>query len=622
MTRAIVVRRAGAPVVLAQGSALLSSMTGQAKRSRDQAQSAAAAALAAAGIGEFASTGLGLAGTAEGETFWVDQGNGIGQAYRHDAGPVATPLQSFLIDPAGSGAADALGAVGGSIEERLTTADDGVAAAGAGIERIDNIAPAATDAQWVPVAEPAASTYFATAGTGGDDANDLYALWEAFRAAHPTRITRTQFGDDESGTYPLWVYTIAPVRESRRKILINCGTHGGEITGMLGVLRAMMQFLGDDARKDERVRWLNDYCTVMVVPVLNPWGLSQSPRDRNNVNFVDINRNGDFKWDAFVNEVTPGYGTKGTSAFSEAETAALRDLVEDHPDLYRMADIHGFISHSGTADSLCYQPVYYQKSNRKGWRSFLRTFSGPGKEVKSQDTPEYPSLSNSFATRGVECVTPEYVPLATGSVYDAADMTRNVRFHGNFILELAFGAAPNSIDETQPVGKYFFLTGKSSPLPTNETDGTSTYAQHEFVAPCAGMLFFWGDVTYQGPTNTAVRFYVDPNIGQDAAIPSQFRQSSGSFNGLRSVDVPAISGVQARATVPFNTAMPIREGETVRVGVKCWASVGTNSSIAGGGWSLMFIPTVVGGNGFMAFMPHTISGSWTERAPNVLPLNS
>ena len=73
---------------------------------RDDAQSAAAAALAAAGVGEYASTAVGLAGTTEGETFWVDQGNGTGQVYRHDAGPVATALQSFIIDPTESAAAD------------------------------------------------------------------------------------------------------------------------------------------------------------------------------------------------------------------------------------------------------------------------------------------------------------------------------------------------------------------------------------------------------------------------------------------------------------------------------------------------------------------------------------
>lgn len=68
-------------------------------------QTAAAAALAAAGVGEYASTAAGLADTVVNETFWVDQGDGTGQVYRHDAGPVATALNSFILDPTATGAA-------------------------------------------------------------------------------------------------------------------------------------------------------------------------------------------------------------------------------------------------------------------------------------------------------------------------------------------------------------------------------------------------------------------------------------------------------------------------------------------------------------------------------------
>lgn len=93
--------------------------TAEAIRQADLAQSAAAAAMAAAGVGEYASTGLGLAGTSEGETFWVDLGNGLGQVYRHDSGPVATALHSFIIDPTASGAAALLGATGGSVQASL-----------------------------------------------------------------------------------------------------------------------------------------------------------------------------------------------------------------------------------------------------------------------------------------------------------------------------------------------------------------------------------------------------------------------------------------------------------------------------------------------------------------------
>lgn len=89
------------------------------------AQSAAAAALAAAGVGEYASTAAGLAGTTTGETFWVDQGDGTGQVYRHDAGPVATVLQKFIIDPTLNGASGLLGIDGAdNIQDAIIVAVD------------------------------------------------------------------------------------------------------------------------------------------------------------------------------------------------------------------------------------------------------------------------------------------------------------------------------------------------------------------------------------------------------------------------------------------------------------------------------------------------------------------
>lgn len=106
MTKAIVVRVEGDYVITAQGADLLSAIASQASDARDEAVAAAAAALAAAGVGEYPDTGAGLSGTTEGETFWVDMGDGTGQVYRHDPGPTATPLQKFIIDPTDSGAAD------------------------------------------------------------------------------------------------------------------------------------------------------------------------------------------------------------------------------------------------------------------------------------------------------------------------------------------------------------------------------------------------------------------------------------------------------------------------------------------------------------------------------------
>lgn len=91
-------------------------------------QTAAAAALAAAGVGEYASTAAGLAATSPGDTFWVDQEDGTGQVYRHDTGPVATALNSFILDPTDTGAAAIF--AGGVPRSAALSASDGAALVG------------------------------------------------------------------------------------------------------------------------------------------------------------------------------------------------------------------------------------------------------------------------------------------------------------------------------------------------------------------------------------------------------------------------------------------------------------------------------------------------------------
>lgn len=90
----------------------------------DSAAASAAAALAAAGVNEYASASAGIDGTSEGETFWVDSGDGTGTTYRHDAGPIATAIGKFIKDPTGAGAAGILGVAGGGNVQQALDAKD------------------------------------------------------------------------------------------------------------------------------------------------------------------------------------------------------------------------------------------------------------------------------------------------------------------------------------------------------------------------------------------------------------------------------------------------------------------------------------------------------------------
>lgn len=102
------------------------------------AAGSAQASLAGSGALAAANMGAGLAGTAIGETFWLNNGDGTGATYRHDAGPVATEISKFIIDPTSSGAAALLGTSGGTVQEFIDDISDTADGKGASIVATDD----------------------------------------------------------------------------------------------------------------------------------------------------------------------------------------------------------------------------------------------------------------------------------------------------------------------------------------------------------------------------------------------------------------------------------------------------------------------------------------------------
>ncbi|MFW2445989.1 MAG: hypothetical protein ACN4E6_01565 [Qipengyuania pacifica] len=84
-----------------------------------RAEGFAAAAQFSAGAGEFDTPTQGLANTNVGDAFWCDNGNSTGTIYRHDPGPIATPLQTFIMNMTAPAAARLIGATGGNVQQAL-----------------------------------------------------------------------------------------------------------------------------------------------------------------------------------------------------------------------------------------------------------------------------------------------------------------------------------------------------------------------------------------------------------------------------------------------------------------------------------------------------------------------
>ena len=90
-----------------------------------------------------------------------------------------------------------------------------------------------------------------------------------------------------------------------------------------------------------------DKVAIKIVPYVNPWGYDN--RRRHNAQGVDLNRQGDHRWQEFQGRDSnedgtwsPGdYDWKGTSPFCEPESRTYKAILERSRNLYCVLDFHG-----------------------------------------------------------------------------------------------------------------------------------------------------------------------------------------------------------------------------------------------------------------------------------------
>ena len=151
-------------------------------------------------------------------------------------------------------------------------------------------------------------------------------------------VTKTQIGTASDGSSPIWAYTAG---DGPVGVLMVSGSHGNEVIGMWSSMRWFQVFAqgSSDAMAELRSRF-----RVTYVPVLNPAGYRIK---HTNDNAVNVTFNYPFFW-SYFSPTDPQFA-KGTSPWSEPETQAIRDLVED--ERFSVAiDCHNLDGTSGATD--------------------------------------------------------------------------------------------------------------------------------------------------------------------------------------------------------------------------------------------------------------------------------
>lgn len=120
-----------------------------------------------------------------------------------------------------------------------------------------------------------------------DDYNTLInEVYEPLRNANPNYISRYSAGRDATDTYEQWVYTFEP-KFYEQSILLVAGVHANEEDAIAGLAR-IMQMITDEYERDDDLTYIRQNVKITVVPVVNVWGYSQSPKMRTNANEESI----------------------------------------------------------------------------------------------------------------------------------------------------------------------------------------------------------------------------------------------------------------------------------------------------------------------------------------------
>ncbi len=205
--------------------------------------------------------------------------------------------------------------------------------------------------------------------------NELLAILDQMRSLYPNLISiKSSIGNSVEGR-PIYMVKIsdnADVDEPESELFLNALHHAREPMSLSQLVYFMWHVLENYGNNEEITTLIN--CTEMyIVPIVNPDGYlynqTNSPNGggmwrknrKNNGNGtfgVDINRNYGYFWGYNNSGSSSNTGSetfRGTSAFSEPETQAIRNFCNNH-DFVASMDFHSY-------GNYCIYPFGYSSTN-------------------------------------------------------------------------------------------------------------------------------------------------------------------------------------------------------------------------------------------------------------------
>ena len=176
--------------------------------------------------------------------------------------------------------------------------------------------------------------------------SDLYSAYDTLLGTENRKLLGYATATDGTAdtNYPLYEYTLPcpfePTNDilSAPTILISAGIHSDEKTAIMATYRFIEQVKNESNTNAKAIRYAN---TIKVVPCCNPYGYDNTTtknEGRVNARGVNLNRNFGYNWYAYI--PNNAQNNKGTAPYSELETQALKNWIENNSDALFHIDMH------------------------------------------------------------------------------------------------------------------------------------------------------------------------------------------------------------------------------------------------------------------------------------------
>ncbi len=273
--------------------------------------------------------------------------------------------------------------------------------------------------------------------------DEVHAQLDTMAASHPELASVVELGESIEGRPIRALVIAAGGADDRPTIFVTAGQHAREWISVTSSMYVADRFLAnaEEAMYAEALAAVQ----LVIVPVVNPDGYEFTwtgdrlwRKNRRGGVGVDTNRNFGWGWGGEgASDVPEEENYRGTAAFSEPETQAVRDYVLAHPELVASLDLHSFG-----------QLVLYP------WGDVYEL---------SPDDAELSATATAIAT-AMSAEGATYTPLQSVNLYPAAGNIIDWAYGDAGLHALTCELRPSDVDEFQDG----FLLGPDQIAPVGE----------------------------------------------------------------------------------------------------------------------------------------------------------